>query len=138
MKAVCLLGVFILAKVLILAGREIPLSPWTPLAYLWQDLAVVLVFAILDGWLSRRWPRIGWWLYAVLVLYSAVNVPVACQLSTPLTWPLLRATRGALADSILHHVTTANVLRMGVLLTVAAALPALLRHFPRPMSPRGR
>jgi hypothetical protein len=30
----------------------------------------------------------------MLVLYIAVNVPVACTLTTPLTWPLLRAARG--------------------------------------------
>src|SRR5262249_11575407 len=56
------------------------------------------------------------------------NVPVACQLATPLTWPLLRATRATLADSIAHHVTVANVLRLVAVLTVAVALPLALRR----------
>ena len=35
---ISLLNVFILAKILMLAGREIPISAWTPFAYLWQDV----------------------------------------------------------------------------------------------------
>ena len=96
MRAVSLLGVFILAKLLVLAGRDIPLSPWVPWAYLWQDVLVVLLFAALDH-ATRRLPGIGWSVYAILVLYTAINVPITCTLSTPLTWPLLRAAGGPLA-----------------------------------------
>ena len=60
----------------------------------------------------RRRPALGWTLYGLVVLYVAVNVPVICELATPLTWPLLRATRGTLADSIVHHVTPLNLLRL--------------------------
>ena len=48
MKATSLLGVFILAKLLVLAGRDIPLSLWTPWAYVWQDVLVALLFAVLE------------------------------------------------------------------------------------------
>ena len=48
MKAISLLGVFVLAKVLVLAGRDVPLSPWTPWAYLWQDVLVALLFAAFE------------------------------------------------------------------------------------------
>jgi glucan phosphoethanolaminetransferase (alkaline phosphatase superfamily) len=127
MKATCLLVVFVLARLLILANRDISLSLWMPIAYLWQDLLIVLLFAALDS-CTHRQPWIGWGLYGFIVFYTAVNVPVACVLSTPLTWPLLRATRGTLADSIVHHLTVANVLRLTLLLAVAALLPVLVRR----------
>ena len=98
MKAVSLLVVFVVAKALVLAGRDISLSPWMPLAYLWQDLLFVMVFGCLEWLLSRR-PWIVWALYGIAVAYTTINVPMACTLSTPLTWPLLRATRGTLSDS---------------------------------------
>src|SRR5262249_56138487 len=44
MRAASLLGVLIVAKAGILAGREVPLSVWTPAAYLWQDLLAGLLF----------------------------------------------------------------------------------------------
>jgi hypothetical protein len=130
MRAVCLLGVFLAARILVLAGRDLALSPWTPLAYLWQDLLFVCCYAGLDLALRRCYLRfVGWGLYGVLVLYVAVNVPIACQLSTPLTWPMLRAARGTLGDSITYHITWANVLRMSLVFVVAAALPLLLRRY---------
>jgi hypothetical protein len=128
MRAVSLLGVFLLAKLLVLAGRNIPLSPWAPWAYVWQDVLVALLFGAADFALRRRqW--IGWSAYALVVLYTAVNVPVACTLATPLTWPLLQAARGPLADSIAYHVTVANLFRLAAVLVAAAGLPIALRRF---------
>src|SRR5207248_4133552 len=106
MRAACLLGVFVVAKACTLAGRPVPLSVWTPVAYLWQDLLAVLVFGVAD-YLLRR-PRLGWAAYAGVTLYAAVNVPVARALSTPLTWPLLRAARGPLWDSLAVYATGTN------------------------------
>jgi hypothetical protein len=126
MRAMSLFLVFVTAKLLVLAGREVPLSPWAPLAYFWQDALIALVFAGVD-WLLRRRPRIAWALYAAAAGYAALNVPLACLLSTPLTLPLLRATGGTISDSIAHHVTAANLLRVAVVLAVAALLPRLLR-----------
>jgi arylsulfatase A-like enzyme len=137
MKATSLLAVFILAKLLVLAGRDIPLSLWTPLAYFWQDVFVALMFAGFDYAVRRR-PWAGWGLYALLVLYTAVNVPVACTLSTPLTWPLLRATRGTLADSIAHHVSVANLLRLSAVLAAAVLLPFFVRRLQSRVSLRLR
>ena len=37
MRALSLFLVFVTAKLLVLAGRDVPLSPWTPLAFFWQD-----------------------------------------------------------------------------------------------------
>ncbi len=127
MKATSLLGVFILAKFLILADRDISLSPWMPWAYLWQDVAVVLLFAMLE-WSTRQLPWIAWSVYAALALYTALNVPIACTLTTPLTWQLLRAARGPLSDSIIYHVTVANLLRLAAVLIAAGILPLLTRR----------
>jgi hypothetical protein len=88
---------------------------------------VVLVFAGIDFAMRRRaW--ISWLLYSLMVLYIAINVPIACVLSTPMTWPLLRATRGALADSIVHYVRWINFLRIVLVLGVGVASPLLLRR----------
>jgi hypothetical protein len=127
MIAACLFGVFLTARLLILARGVVPLGPWTPLVFLWQDALFVLLFAVFEQ-LTRRRRGLTWAVYAAVVLYVAVNVPVACVLTTPLTWPLLRAARGTLADSILHHVTAANLLRLGVVLAVGGLLPLWLRR----------
>ncbi len=126
MNATCLLAVLVFAKVLVLAGRTIPFSVWTPLAFLWQDLLAAVLFAGLE-FATRRYPWVARGIYVVLVLYVAVNVPVACVLSTPLTWPLVRATRGALADSMAYHVTFPNLLRVAAILALGGVLPLLLR-----------
>src|SRR5262245_25783271 len=129
MRACCLLALLILAKVLELAGRDIPLSPWTPLAFLWQDLVFVLAFAVVD--LIGRRPGLGWVAYGLAAFYVALNVPIARTLSTPLTWPLLRAARGTLADSIFYYVTLANVACFVGMAAVAIALPFLIRRLDR-------
>ncbi len=133
MRALSLFVVFVLGKALVLAGRSLPWSGWTLPAYLWQDVLAALVFAGLDQGLRRR-PWACWTLYAAAAAYTAVNVPVARVLSTPLTWPLLRATRGTLADSIAYHATPDNLLGLAILLAAAVAgpllLPRLLRRVP--------
>jgi hypothetical protein len=135
MRALSLFLVFVTAKALVLAGRDVPLSPWAPLAYFWQDALVALAFAAVDRLVGGR-PRVAWLLYAAAAGYAALNVPLACLLSTPLTWPLLRATGGTIADSIGHHVTAANLLRVGCVLGAAALLPRLLRPVVGRVSPR--
>jgi hypothetical protein len=116
MKAVSLLGVLVVAHLLMLAGHSVPLSPWTPAAYFWQDLLIALVFGTVDH-LAKR-PALGWTLYAILVAYSAINVPIARILSSPLTWTMMRAARGPLSDSIRFYFTVQNV--AAVLLVIAA------------------
>jgi hypothetical protein len=137
MKATCLLAVFFVAKVLVLWGRDIPLSPWTLFAYLWQDILVTLLFAAADVALRKR-PWIGWSCYGLMASYAAVNVPIARLLSTPMTWPMLRATRGALSDSISYHVTEENLARVMTVLSVALILPLVLQRNPVTVSKRAR
>jgi Sulfatase len=126
MKAACLMTVLVTARCLILLQGSVPLTGWTPVVFLWQDALFVLFFALFEQ-ATRARPRIAWILYGLISLYVAINVPVACVLSTSLTWPLLRATRGTLADSILYHVTPANLARLGLVLAVAVGMPLLLR-----------
>jgi hypothetical protein len=123
---VCLFAVLVGARGLTLAGHQIPISPWTPVAYLWQDVFVVSLFLVVDRALRR--PALAWCLYALLVIYAAMNVPVARVLSTPLTWPMMRAARGPLADAVYHYLTAANLLALLVPIVVAVALPFLLRR----------
>jgi hypothetical protein len=126
MKAVSLLLVLVVAKLAILNGHTVPLSFWTPIAYLWQDVLVVLLFALVE--MAVR--RVGL-LYWGLAIYAALNIPVGRAVSTPLTWPMLRAARGPLADSILLYVTWTNAALVLLTLGVAAIGPFLLRTLPR-------
>jgi hypothetical protein len=98
MRVASLLLVLVLAKIAVVAGHHVPLSWWSPIAYLWQDALVVLLFAIVELLIGARRP-VAWAIYAVLALYVAINVPVGRVLSTPLTWSMWRAARGAQIQS---------------------------------------
>ena len=114
------------ARVVTLAGHGFPRSAWSPFAFVWQDLLAAAVFFAVDARLRRR--RLGWLLYAAAVAYVAVNVPVVRVLSTPLTWTMLRAARGPLADAVRHYVTAANVLALAVPIVTAVVTPFLFRR----------
>ena len=61
---------------LMLAGHSVtPFLPWTPVAYFWQDLLIALVFGAVDRLIKR--PALAWTLYAILVAYSVINLPIA-------------------------------------------------------------
>jgi phosphoglycerol transferase MdoB-like AlkP superfamily enzyme len=122
-----------------------PLSAWGPIAYFWQDVLVALVFGLF-GLVSARtygpaaafalrasapkkaghYVLLETTVYWILVLYAAANIPVGRALSTPLTWPMVRAAGGPLADSILLYLTWWNVLLVGLTIAVAAVLPRTL------------
>jgi len=124
LKALSLFGVLLLAHLMSLFGRHIPLSAWTPIAYFWQDMLVALVFAFVDFCTKRT--RAGWVLYAAAVVYVAINVPVTRVLSTPLTLPMLRAARGPLSDSIAYYFTPLNVGAIVLVLASGVLFPVLL------------
>jgi glucan phosphoethanolaminetransferase (alkaline phosphatase superfamily) len=130
MKALALLGVLVIAKLAMLAGRPLHFSGWTILAYFWQDVLVALAFSLLDRLLGRfRFGRnLVWLLYGATVAYVAINVPVARVLSSPLTWPMLGAAGGALSDSVKHHATPGNLLLVSLVLASGVALPLFLRR----------
>lgn len=121
MKAASLLCVFVVAKLVILTGYDLDWSLRTPMALLWQDAAFVLAFALLERVPRTRFINVG--LYWLIALYVALNVPVVRLFSTPLTLPMLRATRETLADSISHHVDVANLVGIGLVLGTALMAP---------------
>src|SRR5688572_8399178 len=125
MKAASLFGVLAVAHTLMLVGHSVPMSPWAPVAYLWQDLVVALVFGAIDHLIKR--PRIEWTLYGILVLYCAINVPITRVLSSPLTWTMMRAARGPLSDSIRYYVSAQNIGAI-VAVVVAAVVFPLVFH----------
>jgi len=116
--------VLLTAHALSLIGRPVPFSVWAPLAYVWQDVLVALLFFLVDARL--KWPRVAWTVYGVLVVYIALNVPVTRVLSTPLTWTILRAARGPLADAVLHYVTISNLVMLVVPISAGVLLPIVL------------
>jgi lipoteichoic acid synthase len=127
--SISLLLVLLLAKAVVLWNRPIVWSPTTAAGYVWQDVAVALVFAAVAGLVRGR--RLGWILmaalYAVIVLYSAINVPVALVLSTPLTVPMLRATGPALADSIGAYLTWPHIGVIAALVGLSIWIPRWVR-----------
>jgi arylsulfatase A-like enzyme len=70
--------------------------------------------------------RILWIAFAALAAYTAINVPVARVMGTPLTYTILRTVGGALSDSIRVYFTASNLLAAGAVLASACALPALM------------
>ena len=48
MRVASLFAVFVLARVATVVGHQVTLSWWTPIAYLWQDALVVLVFGAIE------------------------------------------------------------------------------------------
>lgn len=124
LRAACLLAVLLAARTITLVGRPVPLSIWSPFAYLWQDVLVAFLFFLADARLKR--PRVAWVVYGLLVAYVAFNVPVARVLSTPLTWTILRAARGPLRDAVLHYVTFGNLIALAIPLAIGTVLPLAL------------
>jgi hypothetical protein len=121
MKAISLFGVLAGAHLAMLAGHSVPWSAWSPFAYLWQDALVALLFGGIDHFLKR--PRLAWGLYAALVLYTAINVPIARTLSSPLTWNMMRAAGGPLRDSISYSLTLPNIAAIAFVLALGVLLP---------------
>jgi arylsulfatase A-like enzyme len=137
MTALALFIVLLFAKVAAMAGHGLPVSPWSLVAYVWQDALVALAFGVVHRLTHRRYARTGVTaLYWALILSAAINIPIGRVLATPLTWPMLRATRGALADSLLLHATWTNGLLMTATIAAAVALPRLCRLLPASL-PRG-
>ena len=127
MKALALFSVLATAKLLAVAGRDLPLSAWTPLALFWQDALVALLFAGFE-FSTRKHPRFATGLYGFALFYIALNVPLTRALSSPLTWPMSQAAGGALTDSIIHYLTWTNFGLVTSLVAVGAMLPRLLQR----------
>lgn len=124
MRALALLGVFLIAKLTVMAGRPLPPSGWVPVAFFWQDALAALTFGALDRSVNRPW--FGWSIYCAAVPYIAINAAVERVLSSPLTWPMIGAARGTLSDSIKHHTTLPNLGLVSLVLAAGLAFPLLV------------
>jgi arylsulfatase A-like enzyme len=127
MKTLSLFLVLAFAKTITLAGRDIPLSLWSVPAYLWQDALVAVLFGGLELATNRK-PWVSWVVYAAIVAYSALNVPLVRVLSSPLTWQMSRAAGGALADSIAYYFSLETFGCFALVIGPAATLPFLLKR----------
>src|SRR4029079_6799536 len=107
-----------------------------------EDVRLVVAFAVfvaLAGALARARPGLSRaarlavaTVYVALTFWTAFNVPVARQLSSPLTYAFLHATGSAISDSISVYLTPFNLgLPLG-LWAGALALPRLLARRPSP------
>src|SRR6185437_7717603 len=108
MTAVALAMVLVLARALGPAAvRHVTRGWWAPIAYVWHDAVVVLLFAAFELVFRRR-VRLIRAIYLVVALYVVLNLPVERAVTSPLTWPMWRAAGGALSDSIRYYATWAN------------------------------
>ena len=137
-RALCLLLVGLAAKLALVLLRAWDgaaaglLTPWGPPTLAYQEVWAALGLLALDGplmalgtWLKRHvWTdRLGWTLYAAAAGYVALNVPIARQFATPLTYAFLEAAGGALRDSIAAYATAGNLLAFAAVLAVARLAP---------------
>ncbi len=127
MKTPGLFAALVAAKVAAVPPHDLFANIWTPFAFLWQDAAVVAIFACLEAAFSRNRHIISV-LYALVAGYVAVTVPVLRVLATPLTWTMWQAAGGALADSMLYYATPANMTSMAMTGVAAAIAPRACRR----------
>ncbi|MEP7353256.1 MAG: sulfatase [Acidobacteriota bacterium] len=127
-----LLAIFVLAKVALVWGHSAGGRGWSLEAFFWQDVLVALAFALFQWCLNRTGasPRIATVSYWALVLYAAASIPAERTLSTPMTWPMLRAARGPLADSVLTYATATNIGLVALALALAIFIPRITRQLP--------
>jgi arylsulfatase A-like enzyme len=126
--------VLVAAKAALLAlraadGAAVAPSAWLPIALLHEDARVLVTFALLAA-LAHRFARLRPVVpivYAALAFWTAFNIPVARQLSSPLTFAFLHATGGAITDSIASYVTPLNLGVPLALCALAFALPRVVR-----------
>jgi hypothetical protein len=129
MKAVSLAIVLVVVRALGSAGHHLALTWWSPIAYLWHDATVVLLFALFELALRAR-PRLVWTIYTIVGVYAALNIPVERALWSPLTWRMWSAAGGPLADSIRYYATWSNACLTAAGLAAVALAPVVCRRIP--------
>jgi len=129
-----LVAVLVVARAIVLMSRPVPWTPAFLLACIGQDALVAVAFLAAEAGTGRwRWGR---WIISpmfwIITGYVALNVVVARVLPTPLTWQMLAAAGGPLADSIRHYATPSAVGAM--VLVAGTAIVARLLGGQRPMA----
>ncbi len=121
MIAPALILALIVARVVVMSGRQVEWSAEMILACFGQDALVAVAFLGVEA-VACRWRRGGRVLTTVMwlvVAYVALNVAVARVLPTPLTWPMLRAAGAPIADSIRLYATWSSLLAIASVLVAA-------------------
>ncbi|MEM7260623.1 MAG: sulfatase [Planctomycetota bacterium] len=99
-------------------------------AYLWQDAAWVVAFALLSAATApRRWPAAS--LYAVVLAFTGLSAGMAVATGSPITLSMLRAAGGAMADSVvgaLEFEVLAPVSAVGVTGVLGGVAEAVARR----------
>lgn len=112
--------------VIALVGADVKVALLVAVIASVMGAAVGAVLSAVGAVIGSPW--LGWAGFAVMTVYTAVNVPVARVFGTPLTYPMWMATGGALADSIWMYVTTTNLLACAVVGLSAALAPAVVKR----------
>lgn len=146
-RALCLLTVGLAAKAALVLLRAWDgaaaglATPWAPPVLVYQEVWGALGLLALDAPLmalgtclkGHVWTdRLGWALYAMAAGYMALNVPIARQFSTPLTYAFLEAAGGALSASITAYATIGNVVALVGVMVVAMLAPRWIGGRPGP------
>lgn len=114
-RTIALAVALAVAKLALFLGRAVDhrasgvLSAWTPLAFLFQDVWLLLFFLPFDLLTAKNARWLGHTVLGLMVGWTAINVPIARVFGTPLTAGMLKAAGGALKDSIAVYVTVDNV-----------------------------
>lgn len=124
--ALALFGVLAAAKIVGIASVRPPVTGWSPVAWIWQDLLVAMVFGVLVRLVLPA--AVVWISYTIASAYVVLNAGVAVVLSSPLTWTMLRAAGGALSDSIAGSLSMRVIGPMAIVAGTAGGLPWLLRR----------
>src|SRR4051794_20079159 len=127
MKALSLLIVLVFSRVMGSIGHHVAVGWFAPMAYLWHDTAVVLIFAAAERTLRIR-PRVVWTMYVLAASYVVINIPVQRVLWSPLTPTMWRAAGGALADSIRYYATPMNIAIVALGAAIVAFAPVMCRR----------
>jgi lipoteichoic acid synthase len=134
MMALSVFVVLVVAKLLAVAGRPVPVTGWATMALVWQDALVALVFFALSRGLRR--PALERAVYVVVVTFALVNLPVERALGSPLTMQMLRATSGTIGDSFRYYATPGNVLALASVVITAVGAPVAFARVSRTVAPR--
>jgi hypothetical protein len=119
------------AKLAAMGGHGVPLTAWSIIAFTWQEAVIAVTFGLLERATAGSRTRLALIAaYWGLIAYVAINIPIGRALATPLTWPMLRATGGALADSLLLHATWTNVVLLAAVVAGGLFLPRVVRRLP--------
>ncbi|MEO8481375.1 MAG: sulfatase-like hydrolase/transferase [Acidobacteriota bacterium] len=101
----------LVGKFVIVTSIGLPFTAGNTLAFFWQDIATGAALALVFRVGGPPW--LAWTIFWLLIGYVALSVPITVVLGSPLTWTMIRAARGALSDSIRHHLTAQNLATIG-------------------------